>query len=150
MELFAIIVVLLIYLILCKLVGKFAEVRGRAGIHWSIISFFISPLLGFLVLVLLDPKPTFEEQEKSFGPMPIMTGQSLVNEINNAFLLFQKGIYSESEFSAMKIKSILRIECSNIQEDDVNFLAAFIPLLENRVISASELEKIKRLIKINH
>ncbi len=44
---------ILIWLLLCVLVAVGAENRNRSGFLWFIFSFFISPIVAGLILILL-------------------------------------------------------------------------------------------------
>lgn len=44
-----------IYMVFCIAVGMLAKSRGRGGIRWALIAFFITPLLaGGLVILMRD------------------------------------------------------------------------------------------------
>lgn len=46
-------IVVTVWLLLCLLVGKFAEGKGRDG--FFTISFLLSPLIGFMIALLISP-----------------------------------------------------------------------------------------------
>jgi hypothetical protein len=43
------------WFLFAALVGVFAEARGRNGVRWWLLSVFISPLLGMVLIGLLPP-----------------------------------------------------------------------------------------------
>lgn len=53
----------LFWILLCIAVGSIASKRGRTGLGWFLISLFISPLLGFIILSVLKNIQKEEEKE---------------------------------------------------------------------------------------
>jgi hypothetical protein len=46
----------ILWLILCILVGVYASSKGRSGFGYFILSAFLSPLLGIIIVLILGPK----------------------------------------------------------------------------------------------
>tara|TARA_Y100001935_G_scaffold177816_1_gene147220 strand:+ start:3419 stop:4180 length:762 start_codon:yes stop_codon:yes gene_type:complete len=53
---------IIVAILLCYLCGKFAESKGKSFWNYFILSFFITPIIGFLALLIL--KPNTKEVEK--------------------------------------------------------------------------------------
>lgn len=47
----------LVWVLLSALVAKFAASKGRSGTLFFVISLILSPLVGFLIALLVNPKP---------------------------------------------------------------------------------------------
>ena len=63
-------VVIIIWLILCFLIGKYASTKGRSGIAYFFIAALLSPLIGLIIVVLISPdKEVMEKQELETGHM---------------------------------------------------------------------------------
>ncbi len=54
-------VILLGYLALCALVGKYAKNRGRSFWALFIVSIFLNPVIGFIIAALLGESQQFRE-----------------------------------------------------------------------------------------
>ncbi|MFZ4286649.1 double zinc ribbon domain-containing protein [Variovorax sp. HJSM1_2] len=61
---------LIIWLVFCVLVGKFASSKGRSGATWGILAFLLSPLLMFLILLCLKDLSTQKPQAVYIAPEP--------------------------------------------------------------------------------
>jgi len=46
------------WILLSILVGVFASSKKRSGVGWFFISLFISPLIGFIILLVIGPSPS--------------------------------------------------------------------------------------------
>jgi len=52
-----VIVIAIMWLVFCFVVAAGAKNRGRSYIGYLLISFFLSPLVGMLIMFILGPKP---------------------------------------------------------------------------------------------
>lgn len=59
-----------VWLLLCVLVGVFAENRGRIGFGWGMISVIFSPLLGWLIVLAL---PNLQKARTTDGLGSVIT-----------------------------------------------------------------------------
>lgn len=48
--------IFLFWITFCILVGVYASSKGRSGVGYFVLSFFLSPLVGFLIAVVSSPK----------------------------------------------------------------------------------------------
>lgn len=55
--------VILGWLIFSILVGVLASTRGRSGFGFFLLSLLLSPLIGFIVVLVIDKKPTAAERQ---------------------------------------------------------------------------------------
>lgn len=53
---------LLIYLVFCALVGKFAKNRGRSFWLFFILSIFLDPVVGFIIAALAGESNSYREE----------------------------------------------------------------------------------------
>jgi hypothetical protein len=60
-------VLIILWLFLCIAAGMFAEIRrDRNGVGWAVVAFFFSPLVAFILLAILKPKPPSEREAKPY------------------------------------------------------------------------------------
>jgi hypothetical protein len=66
--------IVLVYLVLCVLVGVAANAHGRSGVGFFFLSLFLSPLIGLICVVIFAaaPKPAAPERPK-INYMAVMT-----------------------------------------------------------------------------
>lgn len=62
-------VVFLVWVGLCIGVGMLADSRGRSGVGWGFFSFLLSPIIGLIIVLILEKRPTFVA-----GEMAVSTG----------------------------------------------------------------------------
>lgn len=58
-------VIFLVWIGLCIGVGVFADSRGRSGVGWGFFSAVLSPILGFIIVLVLEKRPTLAAGESS-------------------------------------------------------------------------------------
>lgn len=58
------ILIIIVWLLLCCLAVKIAEGKGRSGLKAFLLAFFLSPLVGILVAVLLSPNSAQVRSQK--------------------------------------------------------------------------------------
>ena len=124
----------IIWLILAILVGVYASRKGSSGFGYFILSIILSPLIGFLIALLIkEKKPAIEE-------------------LKNAKLLFDEGIITEEEYNKKKetLKSKMRPKVTTIVTDENNakLLASLsdedMVTVENNIIGLHEIIKFSR------
>lgn len=84
---------ILFWLILSVLAGVYAGTKGRSGFGWFCFSFFLSPLIGFIALIVL---PSRSSQVVAAAPNP--TRDKLL-EIKR---LHEEGLISQDEYIARR------------------------------------------------
>jgi hypothetical protein len=122
--------IVFVWLVLAGLVGLFANSRGRSGFGFFLLSAVLSPLLGFvIVLVSKDlneeaqreaqrkmdedrkERERKEEHEKQLAALKVMAGGSshqpgapgsVAEEIAKLGSLLEKGLLTEEEFRQQK------------------------------------------------
>jgi|GEM_PF-5299958 hypothetical protein len=57
-------IVIILYLLVCFYVMYFANRKGKSGIAFFLLSFFSSPMLGFLVLLLISTPGKLKKCER--------------------------------------------------------------------------------------
>lgn len=117
----------LFWIVLAVLVGVFASSRGRNGFGWALLSFFLSPLLGFIILLVIPnlvqqekeeayrmaqerqrTQERHEEHEKQLEALKALRSAqpaettSVADEISKLAALLDKGLLTEEEFRAQK------------------------------------------------
>jgi hypothetical protein len=55
---------LVVWIVLCIFCGVLARSRGRSGVGYFFLSFLLSPLIGFIVVLVLKPISKNVEKEK--------------------------------------------------------------------------------------
>jgi hypothetical protein len=70
--------IVILWLFFCVLAGMFAHnKRGRNGINWFVIAFFCSPLVAFLLLVVLNERDGAKGgSERAIGGPAWLLGRS--------------------------------------------------------------------------
>ena len=136
---------LIFWFIFAGLVAKFANSRGRNLGSWFFIALMISPILAFLILILL---PTIETDKEAlvalYDESEVLTGEELADRIRKAHTLLTSGVYSDIEFEKAKARIFMEIELNSIEKDKTSFLTPFIPLLDQKAITHADLETIKK------
>jgi len=62
--------VLIVWLVLAVLVGVLAQSRGRTGFGWFMVSVMLSPLLGLLIVLVIENKTATRRMAALVGEMP--------------------------------------------------------------------------------
>jgi predicted Zn-ribbon and HTH transcriptional regulator len=114
----------LLWLLTCIVVGVLAPSRGRSGFGFFLLSFFLSPLIGLIVLLVVrnlaqerrDALARAEFNEKISEPLRTVAEISSLNiadEIKKLADLRTSGILSEDEF-ALRKADLLQITGSQL------------------------------------
>lgn len=123
-------IILSVWVLLAWGVGMWADARGRSGVSFGALSFFFSPILaGIILLIMSDKKAesvaenrrkmeTHEEHQRRLeeiralqkpteapaAPVPTAPPASLADELERIAKLRQEGSVTEEEFAALKRK----------------------------------------------
>jgi len=129
------------------IVGILADQRGRNGVGWGFLAAIISPLLsGILLFVLPNLKTEQEIKEKEERDKLKISGSDLLLSFERLWQLNEKGIITDIEYVARKMKLIEDLEKRLLSDSPENFLGALIPLLEKGILNKDEIDKIKQVV----
>ena len=121
----------ILFILLCLLVGWFANKKfNRNFFIWSLIAFFFSPLLSVILLFVLDFIYTNPEK--------------FSRQMLDLYKLYKNNIISQEEFENKKINLINSIKTNQKEE----FLVKILPLVENKILTNEDIEKIKRRLNV--
>ena len=121
----------ILFILLCLLVGWFANKKfNRNFFIWSLIAFFFSPLLSVILLFILDFIYTNPEK--------------FSRQMLDLYKLYENNIISQEEFENKKINLINSIKTNQKEE----FLVKILPLVENKILTNEDIEKIKRRLNV--
>lgn len=139
-------------------VGFWAESRGRNGVGWGLLACLISPLISGAILLYLPDMKEQEakieneiaqqkqaEAEKEIIRMTVRSGE-FVTRIEKNFSLFTNSLLTAAEFAERKAGIISELGSKKIAESPEDFLAALIPLLDKKVLTNEDAQKIKLAI----
>lgn len=107
------------WLILAILVGAFGSSRGRSGFGWFLIAVLLSPLIGWLILLVIpdlrreearreaDQQRQREHQEqlsaiKTARAVAATPAASVADDLTKLANLLERGLLTEAEFQAQK------------------------------------------------
>lgn len=153
------------WLVLSIIVGILADQRGRNGIGWGFLAGLISPLLAGIILFIIPNvkeeeekfdrllqeqkvakrKRIKEEQEKIDNALKI-TGADFLLSMDKLHQLYVKNILSVIEYEARKLKLFEELSIRIIGEAPENFLGNIVPLLDQKILSIEEMQKIKEIV----
>jgi len=94
--------IVIIYLILCGLIGAMASGRGRSGLGLFFLALITSPILGVILLLIVGRSK----------PMPVQivnAEQSPTARLEELGRLRSNGIITDAEFEAKKADLLARI-----------------------------------------
>lgn len=103
------------WLVLCFIVSALASSRGRSAVGFFFLSFFLSPLIGLLVLLVVrnlaaehrerTAKSSLEQQAMTgMRPATGLSQLGVADELRKLAELRSSGVLSEEEFLQLKVR----------------------------------------------
>lgn len=90
---------LVVWLLLCAVVGAAASSKGRSGVGFFLLSLILSPLIGGIV-ALIVPR---------IGPTPVQVVESPAQKLASLADLRDRGAITAEEYEAKKGELLARV-----------------------------------------
>ncbi len=152
---------ILFFLILFSVgISMFASSKGRNPVVWFFISMVISPLISFVVLLIIgeggktvpekqygvSPSKQQPSPYKEFKPQETITADEFVLSLLSIKKLHDKKILSDLEYKTKKNQLIKSLKTKKIAEEKDDFLVGIVPLLDEGILDEEDMIMVKMTI----
>jgi len=157
---------IVVWLVLCVILGFWADSKGRNGFGWGGLSIVISPLLAAVILYFSlekQNKALAEEQKRATAKAEALTlerqakadelknrttigAEEFCSELKKLWGLRENSLLTDEEYKTQKRNVIGYLSTRSPREPSMDFLSALIPLARANALNEDELLEIKKLV----